>query len=96
VSALDRFYNGMSPEDMVLNLLATAAHVSEEEAARALQFVKDEHAHELAEKIENAMEEARAADWGRSSRTKRPYLQGMERAKKAIGPEVLNDGVQPS
>ncbi|MET9385291.1 hypothetical protein ABZY09_30525 [Streptomyces sp. NPDC002928] len=52
----------------------------------------DKFAHELAEKIQDAMEETRAADWGRSSRTKRPYLQGMERARKAITREVLNSG----
>jgi hypothetical protein len=50
----------------------------------------DAYAHELAEKIQAAMEEIRAADWGKSSRSKRPYLQGMERAKKVITPEVLN------
>lgn len=44
-------------------------------------------AHELAEKIQADMEEIRAMDWGKSSRSKRPYLQGMERAKKAIEPQ---------
>jgi hypothetical protein len=50
----------------------------------------DAYAHELTEKIRAAMEEARAADWGRASRSKRAYLQGMERAKKVITPEVSN------
>ncbi|MEV4228116.1 hypothetical protein AB0J81_13650 [Streptomyces bobili] len=63
---------------------------------KALAEVQAETSRRNAASIQNVMEEARAADWGRSSRTKRPYLQGMERAKKAIGPEVLNDGVQPS
>jgi hypothetical protein len=48
----------------------------------------DAYAHELAEKIQAAMEETRAADWGRSSRSKRPYLQGMERAKEVLLSEV--------
>lgn len=58
-----------------------------EASAHAKHFL-DAFAHELAKKIQADMEEVRAADWGRSSRSKRPYLQGMERAKKAIDPEV--------
>ena len=61
----------------------TQAGLSEEWATRQV----DNFAHELAEKIQADMEEIRAADWGKSSRSKRPYLQGMERAKKAIDPQ---------
>jgi hypothetical protein len=50
VSVLDRFKDGMSPEDMVLNLLSTVAHISEVEAHHALVLLKRDYAHELAEK----------------------------------------------
>ncbi|MGW2169158.1 hypothetical protein ACWC1C_01345 [Streptomyces sp. NPDC001705] len=61
--------------------------MDEEAAMRLARYSLNEHAHELAEKIQADMEEIRAADWGKSSRSKRPYLQGMERAKKAIDPQ---------
>ncbi|MFE3144766.1 hypothetical protein [Streptomyces scopuliridis] len=50
----------------------------------ALEEVQREQSRRDAAKIQDAMERVRAADWGRSSRSKRPYLQGMEKAKKAI------------
>lgn len=43
----------------------------------------DEYAHELAERIRARRYEIRAEDWGRS-RSKRPYLHGMEAAQKLI------------
>jgi hypothetical protein len=48
----------------------------------------DAYAHELAEKIRARADEYRAEDWGRSNRSKRPWLMGMEAARKAITPDV--------
>lgn len=53
-----------------------------------LDVYLDAYAHELEEKIQDAMETTRATDWGRSNRSKRPFLMGMEKARKAIAPEV--------
>jgi hypothetical protein len=52
VSVLDRFKDGMGIEEMVIGLLSTVASVGggEAEAERVLQKLKDEYAHELAEK----------------------------------------------
>lgn len=52
MSVLDRFKDGMGIEKMVIGLLSTAAHVGggEAEAERVLRKLKDEYAHELAEK----------------------------------------------
>lgn len=50
MSVLDRFKDGMSPEDMVLNLLSTVAHISEVEAHHALVLLKRDYAHDLAVK----------------------------------------------
>lgn len=46
--------------------------------------VQREQSRRNAAKVQDAMEKVRAADWGRSSRSKRPYLQGMEAAKREI------------
>jgi hypothetical protein len=53
VSVLDRFKDGMGIEKMAIGLLSTAAHVGggDAEAERVLRKLKDEYAHELAEKI---------------------------------------------
>ncbi|MEV7425177.1 hypothetical protein [Streptomyces sp. NPDC091212] len=53
----------------------------------ALEEVQREQSRRDAAKIQRARETVRAADWGRSSRSKRPYLQGMEAAEKAITKE---------
>ncbi|MFF1417609.1 hypothetical protein [Streptomyces sp. NPDC058280] len=56
--------------------------------SRALEEVQRETSRRTAARIQDAMETVRAADWGRSSRSKRPYLQGMEAAKKTITKEA--------
>lgn len=68
----------MSAREELFNELRQWMHEGE---ARELI---DAYAHELAEEIQDAMEETQAADWGKSTRSKRPYLQGMERAKKVV------------
>lgn len=73
-------------------LVNSRARGTREEAERLAQSILDKHAHELAAKIQDAMEEARAADWGKSSRSKRPYLQGMERARRALLEKEVKSG----
>ncbi|MER7922154.1 hypothetical protein ABTY96_03285 [Streptomyces sp. NPDC096057] len=51
---------------------------------RALLEVQQETTRRNAARIQAAREETRATDWGRSSRSKRPYLQGMERAQRTV------------
>lgn len=46
----------------------------------------DAYAAELAEKVQAARDDVRATNWGRASRSKRAYLQGMERAQRLIEP----------
>jgi hypothetical protein len=50
--------------------------------------VADEEMREAVETIRARADEVRAEDWGRSNRSKRPWLMGMEAARKAIDPEV--------
>jgi hypothetical protein len=57
---------------------------------KALAEVQSETSRRNAAKIQAAMEEVRVDDWGRGSRSKRPYLQGMEAAMRALLKEALN------
>jgi hypothetical protein len=53
----------------------------------ALEEVQAETSRRNVAKIQADMERVREDDWGKGSRSKRPYLQGMERAKKLIDPQ---------
>lgn len=81
-----------SPEPPVSARSETLEGIDPEQRAWLASYLDvfaKKYAHELAEKIQAAMAEVRAADWGKSSRSKRPYLQGMEAAKKALLKEVI-------
>lgn len=58
----------------------------------ALAEIRAETTRRNAARVQAAMEEARAKDWRRGSHSKRPYLQGMERARKSLTAEGQASG----
>lgn len=73
----------MSARERLEDLMIGIYGMPDEKVLRML----DAYAHELAEEIRAKADKVRAEDWGRSNRSKRPWLMGMEAARKVIDPE---------